>query len=118
MEKLTSKEEQIMLVLWKLKKAFVKDIQAELKDEDLHYNTVSTNVRNLVEKKFVGYKAYGNTHQYFPLVEKEIYQAKFMTTVVEDFFENSYKDVVSFFIKEKKLSARELEEIINLINKE
>ena len=117
MEKLTNKQEQIMLVLWKLEKAFVKDIQAALKDEDLHYNTVSTNVRNLVEKKYVGYNAYGNTHQYYPLVDKEVYQAKFMTTVVEDFFENSYKDVVSFFIKEKKLSPKELEEIINLINK-
>ena len=117
MEKLTNKEEQIMLVLWKLEKAFVKDIQAELKDDELHYNTISTNVRNLVEKKYVGYKAYGNTHQYFPMVKKENYQTKFMSEVVEDFFENSYKDVVSFFVKEKKLTQEELQEIINLINK-
>lgn len=107
-----------MLVLWKLEKAFVKEIQSELIDEDLHYNTVSTMVRNLVEKNYVGFQAYGNTHQYFPIIEKEVYQNKFIATVVEDFFDNSYKDVVNFFVKEKKLSQKELQEIINLINKD
>lgn len=118
MEKLTNKEEQVMLVIWSLKKAFVKEIQAELSSEDLHYNTISTTVRNLEEKKYVSYKAYGNTHQYFPIIEKEDYQKKFMNNVVEDFFNNSYKDLVSFFVKEKKLSPEELQEIINQINKE
>ena len=70
--KLTHKEEEIMHVIWKLKKAFVKEI-AEHLEEDLHYNTVSTMVRNLEEKQFVSYEAFGKTHRYFPLVEKEVY---------------------------------------------
>jgi BlaI family penicillinase repressor len=118
MEKLTNKEEQVMLVIWMLKKAFVKEIQAELSNEVLHYNTISTIVRNLEEKKYVSYKVYGNTHQYYPLIEKEDYQQKYMMGVVQDFFNNSYKDLVSFFVKEKKLSSEELQEIINQINKE
>ena len=118
MEKLTKKEEQIMLVLWKLEKAFVKEIQSELVDEDLHYNTISTMVRNLVEKKYVDFIAFGNTHQYFPIIPKNDYQNTFITNVVEDFFDNSYKNIVNFFVKEKKISEKELQEIINLINKE
>ncbi|MFY7811769.1 MAG: BlaI/MecI/CopY family transcriptional regulator [Flavobacterium sp.] len=118
MEKLTKKEEQIMLVLWKLEKAFVKEIQLELTEEDLHYNTVSTIVRNLVDKKYVDFLVYGNTHQYFPIISKNKYQNTFISNVVEDFFDNSYKNMVNFFVKENKISEKELEEIINLIHKE
>ena len=118
MEKLTKKEEQVMLIIWTLKRAFVKEIQAALTDENLHYNTISTIVRNLEEKKYVTYQIYGNTHQYYPLINKKEYQQKFMSSIVQDFFNNSYKDVVNFFVNEKKLSSEELQEIINQINKE
>ncbi len=117
MEKLTNKEEQIMQVIWKLEKAFVKDIMAELADEDMHYNTVSTIVRNLEEKKYVGYQAYGKTHQYFPLIKLTEYRNKFMAKAVDAFFEGSYLDVVSYFAKEEKISAKELEEILKMIEK-
>ncbi len=117
MEKLTNKEEQIMQVIWKLQKAFVKEIMAELEDEDLHYNTLSTIVRNLEEKKYVGYQAFGKTHQYFPLVKLNDYRNRFMTKAVDSFFEGSYLDVVSFFAKEEKISAQELEEILKMIEK-
>jgi predicted transcriptional regulator len=119
MQKLTNKEEEIMHILWKLEKAFVKDVLAEITDEKPHYNTLSTIIRNLEEKGYVGYDAYGKTHQYYPIVTKEKYRQRFMNTAIESYFNNSYKNVVSFFANEEKISVEELKEIIALIeNKE
>jgi BlaI family penicillinase repressor len=118
MQKLTNKEEEIMHILWKLKKAFVKDILAEITDEQPHYNTLSTIVRNLEEKGYVSHTAYGNTHQYFPIVRIEDYRKQFMNTAIDNFFGSSYKNVVSFFAKEDKISAAELREILALIENE
>ena len=115
MEKLTNKEEEIMRVLWKLKKAFVKEILAELPDQGLHYNTVSTIVRNLEEKNYVAHNAFGKTHQYYPVVSKEDYRKQFMNMATNRFFDSSYKNVVSFFAKEEKISAQELREILDII---
>ena len=78
MEKLTNKEEEIMKILWKLEKAFVKEIMAEIKDEQPHYNTLSTIVRNLEDKKYVAHEAFGNTHRYYPTVSKEAYRKRFI----------------------------------------
>ena len=117
MQKLTNKEEQIMHILWKLEKAFVKDVMAEIKDDKPHYNTLSTIVRNLEDKGYVGYTAYGKTHQYFPIVTKEAYRKRFMNNAIESYFNNSYKNVVSFFAKEEKISVEDLRDIINLIEK-
>jgi len=117
MEKLTNKEEEIMHILWKLKKAFVKEILTEITEENLHYNTVSTIVRNLEEKEYVSHQAFGKTHQYFPVVSKEVYKKQFMNTATQKFFDNSYKSMVSFFAKEEKISADELREILELIEK-
>jgi predicted transcriptional regulator len=117
MQKLTNKEEEIMHILWKLKKAFVKDVLAEIIDDKPHYNTLSTIIRKLEEKGYVSYNAYGKTHQYFPIVSKEDYKTKFMSTAIENYFNSSYKNVVSFFAKEEKISVDELKEIIALIEK-
>lgn len=117
MQKLTNKEEEVMHILWRLEKAFVKDVLAEIKEEQPHYNTLSTIIRNLEDKGYVGHKAYGKTHQYYPLIEKEIYKKRFMTTAIENYFNSSYKNVVSFFAKEEKISVDELKEIIALIEK-
>lgn len=117
MQKLTNKEEEIMHILWKLKKAFVKDVLAEITDEKPHYNTLSTIIRNLEEKGFVNHTAYGNTHQYFPVVKMEAYRKQFMNTAISNYFENSYKNLVSFFAEEEKISAKELREILELIEK-
>lgn len=114
-QKLTNKEEQVMHIIWDLKKAFVKDVLAEFNDVKPHYNTLSTIIRNLEDKGYVGYNAYGKTHQYFPLVQKEDYKKRFMNTAIENYFNNSYKNVVSFFAKEEKISVAELKEIIELI---
>ena len=117
MEKLTNKEESIMHILWKLEKAFVKEVQTELTEENLHYNTVSTIIRNLEEKGYVAHTAFGKTHQYYPAVSKETYKKQFMNTTSKKFFDNSYKNMVSFFAKEEKISAEELREILDIIEK-
>ncbi|WP_339708750.1 BlaI/MecI/CopY family transcriptional regulator [uncultured Kriegella sp.] len=117
MQKLTNKEEEIMKILWRLKKAFVKEIKAELKGDKPHYNTLSTIVRNLEDKKYVGHEAFGNTHQYYPLISKDAYRKKFIDSTISDFYDNSYKNLVSFFAKEEKISVAELKEIIALIEK-
>ncbi len=117
MQKITNKEEAVMKVLWKLEKAFVKEILAEFEDEKPHYNTLSTIVRNLEEKNYVSHNAFGNTHQYFPIITKEAYRKEFMASAIEDYFNNSYKSLVSSFANEKKISTEELKEIIKLIEK-
>ena len=117
MVKLTNKEEEIMCVLWQLEKAFVKDVMLEMKGDKPHYNTLSTIIRNLEEKKFVGHVAFGNTHQYFPTVSKEDYRKRFFNNAIDNYFNSSYKNVVSFFAREEKISVDELKEIINIIEK-
>ena len=103
-----------MQALWKLEKAFVKEILAELPGKQ-HYNTISTIVRNLEDKGFVSYNAFGKTHQYFPVVSKEDYTKKFMNLAMKRYFNDNYKSLVSFFAKEEKISAEELREILEII---
>ena len=117
MEKLTNKEEEIMRVLWELKQAFVKEVVAELPEPKPHYNTISTVIRNMEEKGFIGHNAFGKTHQYYPIVSKEAYKKTFMHKTIQHYFEDSYKNVVSFFAKEDKISVSELKEIISIIEK-
>lgn len=117
MEKLTNKEEEIMRVLWHLKQAFVKDVVAELPNPKPHYNTISTTIRNMEEKGFVHHEAFGKTHLYFPAITKEEYRTKYMQKTIQHYFENSYKNVVSFFAKEEKITIDELKEIISIIEK-
>jgi BlaI family penicillinase repressor len=114
MEQLTNKEEEVMQALWKLEKAFVKEVVSILPNEN-HYNTVSTIVRNLEEKGYVSHQAFGKTHQYFPIVSKEAYTKQFMNQATKRYFDNSYKSMVSFFAKEEKISAKELREILDII---
>jgi predicted transcriptional regulator len=118
MKKLTRKEEEVMKILWKLEKAFVKDIIEEYDDPKPHYNTVSSLVRLLQDKGIIGFTQYGNTYEYFPLMTKEEYRKTFMKQVVSDYFDNSYKSAVAFFVKEKGLSPAELEELIKMIKEQ
>ncbi len=115
MEKLTNKEEEIMLVLWRLNQAFVKEIINEFEDPKPHYNTTSTIVRILEEKGFVGHETYGKSHQYYPLVSQEEYKQTYLQSVVKNYFQNSYSELVSFFTKKENLSEKELNEIIDSI---
>jgi len=106
-----------MQVLWTVKKGFVKDLLENYPDPKPHYNTVSSLIRLLEQKGYVGHKAYGNTHQYYPLVTKEEYRKEFISDVVNGYFGNSYKNVVSFFAREQNINADELREIIKMIEK-
>lgn len=118
MNKLTSREEDLMRVLWRLKKAFVNDIIDELPEPKPHYNTVSTLVRKMEDKGFVTHKSYGKSHQYYPLVSEEQHKTGFMQNTVQHYFDNSYKNLVTFFAKKEKISAKELKEILELIEQQ
>jgi predicted transcriptional regulator len=119
MQRLTQREEDIMKLLWKLEKAFVKELlEAFPGKRKPHYNTLSTMVRNLEEKGFVGHEAFGNTHRYFPLVSREAYRREFIGESIADYFDHSYKSLVSHFAREEKISADDLQEIIALIEKQ
>lgn len=115
MKKLTRKEEEIMKILWKLEKAFVKDIVDQYPDPKPHYNTISSLVRKLQDKQLIGYTQYGNTYEYYPLIQKDEFKKTFIKQVISDYFDNSYSSAVAFFVKEKGLKPEELEEILQLI---
>ena len=118
MQHLTNKEEAVMKLLWKLQKAFVKDLlDAFPGKRKPHYNTLSTMVRNLEEKGYVGHEAFGNTYRYYPLVSMEEYRREFIGKSIAEYFDHSYKSLVSHFAREEKISADELREIIELIEK-
>ena len=106
-----------MKILWRLEKAFVKEILEKIKGEKPHYNTLSTIVRNLQEKGYVDHETFGNTHRYFPKISKEQYRRRFINSSIADYYDNSYKSLVSHFAKEEKISIEELKEIIELIEK-
>lgn len=118
MKELTKAEEQVMQILWKLKKAFVKDILKEMKEPKPAYNTVSTIIRILEKKKFVDHKAYGKTHEYFPVVTKKEYTKNYFKSFMGNYFNNSFKKMVSFFSKEEDLSVQELEKIKEWLEQE
>jgi predicted transcriptional regulator len=117
MKKLTKKEEEAMKILWKAKKGFIKELIDIHHEPKPLYTTFSSVIRGLEEKGFVGHKAYGKNHEYFPLIKKEEYRKNFMKDVVNDYFGSSYKNVVSFFVDEKKLSANDLKKLIEIIEK-
>ena len=118
MKKLTKAEEQIMQVLWELEKGFVNDIVSQLPEPKPAYNTVSTIVRILEQKGFIAHKAYGRTHEYFPLVQKEDYSREYLNNFNQNYFSNSYKALASFFAQSETLSIKELEEIKILVEEQ
>ena len=118
MRELTRAEEQVMQVLWKLEKAFVKDIIDELPDPKPAYNTVSTIVRILEKKDVVAHTAYGNTHEYYPLITKDEYKKKFFKSFLSRYFGDSFPDMVSFFAGGRDLSLQELEDVRRRLTEE
>lgn len=103
MKELTRAEEQIMQVLWDLGKGFVKDIIDKLPEPKPAYNTVSTIVRILQDKGFVGHETFGKSHCYYPLVAKDTYTKKFLKNFIGNYFGNSFSQMVSFFAKEENI---------------
>ena len=118
LKELTRAEDQVMQILWRLEQAFVKDIMEELPDPKPAYNTVSTIVRILETKGFVGHRAYGKTHQYYPLISKERYTKFYLNNLLKGYFNGSFQNLVSFFAKENKLDVKSLEKLLDEIKKE
>ncbi len=115
MKELTKAEEQIMQILWDLEKGFVKDVLEQFPEPKPAYNTVSTICRILVKKGFLDHKAYGNSHQYYPLIGKEVYTKEYLNNFVDSYFGNSIEQLVSFFSRQNKVDMGEAERIIELM---
>lgn len=115
MKRLTQKEEEIMRMFWMYGAMFVRELLAFYEEPKPHYNTVSTLVRGLEEKGFVGYKAYGNTYQYYPLISEKEYKSSALKEVISQYYDNSYTNVVSSFIEEEGMSVDELKALIEQI---
>jgi predicted transcriptional regulator len=116
MKELTKAEEQVMQILWDKERGFVKDLLEEFPDPKPAYNTVSTIIRILESKGFVGYKAYGKSHQYYPLVSREEYTKEYLNNFVDNYFGNSIEKLVSFFSRQNKVDLKEAEKIIELMS--
>lgn len=117
MQKLTYREEEIMRILWHLKKAFVKDIVDEMKNP-APYNTVSSIVRKLETLGHIGYEAFGKTHRYYPILQKENYRKASFTALLNNYFGGSPSQLLSYFVQEEEISPDEISELLqSLTNK-
>jgi predicted transcriptional regulator len=116
-KELTRAEEQIMQVLWQLQKGFVKDVLDVLPEPKPAYNTVSTIIRILETKGFVGHTAYGKSHEYHPVVSKEQYKNFAADKLLTGYFDNSVNRMLSFFVKKEKINLKEADDIMKLIEK-
>ena len=115
-KELTKAEEQVMQILWQLNEAIVKYIIDKIPEPKPAYNTVSTVVRVLEGKGFIDHKAYGNSHVYFPLISEEKYKKFSLDKIMKNYFDDSYKSLVSFIADEKNLGLKELDELTALID--
>src|SRR6478752_7355537 len=113
LKELTKAEDQVMQILWTLEKGFVKDIVEMMPDPKPAYNTVSTIVRILETKGFIDHKAYGKTHEYFPIITKEKYTKFYLNNLLKGYFNGSFQNLVSFFAKENEMNANDLEKLLN-----
>lgn len=118
MKALTKAEEQVMQVLWKLEKAFLRDIVDAMPEPKPHQNTVATLLKILMEKEFVAVHVMGRQHQYYSLVSKDDYSKRSMKQLVKGYFEGSFSNVVSFLVKENNISVEELESLLQQIKKQ
>jgi BlaI family transcriptional regulator, penicillinase repressor len=118
MKELTKAEEEIMQVLWKLERAFVRDILEQLPKPKPAYNTVSTIVRILETKGFVAHEAFGKSHQYYPLIAKDKYKSDFLNSFMTGYFGGSFEKLVSFFAKDNNLNTQELDQLMQHVRKD
>ena len=118
MKGLTKAEEQVMHHLWELEKAFLKDIVEAYPEPRPAYTTISTVIRVLVKKGYIAYHTYGKTHEYYPLVSREVYFSGFFKGFLSRFFNDSAAKFTSFFAKDKDLSLPELEEMKRIIEQQ
>jgi len=118
MKELTKAEEQIMQLLWEQEKAFVKDIVEQIPHPKPAYNTVSTIIRILEKKGFIGHNAYGKTHEYFPLIARKDYTRTYMKNFMRNYFSGSFQEMVSFFAKEDNMSLADLDELVEDVKRD
>ncbi|MER2997000.1 BlaI/MecI/CopY family transcriptional regulator [Pontibacter populi] len=118
MKELTKAEEEIMQILWKIEKGFVKDIIEQMPEPRPAYNTVSTIVRILEKKGFVGYNAFGKTHEYFPLIAEDKYKSFFLKNFMSGYFGGSFEKLVSFFAKDNNLDVKELDQLMRHVKED
>jgi BlaI family penicillinase repressor len=114
---LTKAEEQLMQIIWQIERGFVKDVISHLPEPKPAYNTVSTIIRILEVKGFIGHEAFGKSHQYYPLISREDYKRHATEKLLGNYFENSVESMFSFFVKEEKLDLSDVDEILKMINK-
>ena len=117
-KRLTKAEEEIMLVLWKLQEATIRDVKNELDEPNTPYTTVSTVVRVLEKKEIVGHRAVGTTYLYHPMLEKKDYLKGYLTGIVSNYFDGSFTRMAAFFAKENDLNLAELQDLIGEIETE
>jgi len=115
MEKLTKKEEEIMQILWEIERGLVNDVIVRFPDPKPPYTTVSSVIRRLEKKGYVGYKAYGKTHEYFPIIAKGDYRKRTFKHLLQNYFDNSVENIVSFIVTEENLSKEEIKKLNKLI---
>ena len=118
MKSLTKAEEQVMQALWDIEEGFMKDIVEQMPAPKPAYNTVSTIVRILEKKGFVGHNAYGKTHEYYPLVSKKEYTRSFMKSFMRNYFSGSFKEMVSFFAQQDNMSLSDLDELMEDVKRD
>lgn len=115
MEKLSIQEEEAMQAIWQCGGGFIKDFLDLINEPKPPYTTLASTVKNLERKGFLKSEKFANSFRYIPVIAEEDYKKRFMNGFVNDYFQNSYKELVAFFAREKKISAKELKDIINLI---
>lgn len=115
MEKLSPQEEEAMQAVWKMGEGNLKIFLDSMADPKPPYTTLASTIKNLERKGYVTSRLIGNAYLYQPALSEAEYKKKFMSGVVKTYFDNSYKELVNFFVEQKKLSAKELREIITLI---
>lgn len=118
MKTLTKAEEQVMQALWKLEKAFLRQIVDAMPTPKPHQNTVATLLKILADKEFVGVNVLGRNHEYYPLIGKEEYSKRTMKQIMRGYFEGSFSNVVSFMVRENNISIEELEKLLQQIKKQ
>ncbi len=116
--KLSKAEERLMKHLWKLKKVFLKDLIEDLPDPKPAVTTVSTMLKRMQDKGFVGYTLYGNSREYYPLVPKGEYFSTHVNGLIKTFFNDSVTQFGTFFARDANLTTKELEDLKSIIEKE
>ncbi len=115
MERLTAQEEEAMRRLWQLGDGSVKDVLALYPEPQIPYTTLASVIKNLKRKQYVKERRVGSSYLYIPLISEADYKRESLSRMVNNYFDNSYKDVVSFFVQDQKLSPDELKELLDMI---